>query len=325
MKISVIIPVYNAQNYLDKSIGSVLRQTYENWELILVNDGSNDDSGIIIDTFAQQDDRIKALHQANQGPGAARNNGLQFATGEYVVFLDSDDYIEDDYFCLLEKNAKNADVVLIDVNQVNPSGEIIQKEYMSAYAKYTKDALLRAQMTGKIPWGGVRKAVKLSLLKKYNIVYTAHAIGEEALYSFKVLYFANKIEFLSQKPVYNYVDHENSQSKLRIHDPWGGVVFALSNYCKENGLYEEFANTLNAFNMTATVVSLDRIACMYEKKEINKYAKERVQELFDSYDKNYPCDKKSMSLKAKIFVPFLKRRKYKIVLFCSKLKRIIGR
>ena len=94
MKISVIVPVYNAEKYLKKCLLSVINQTYKDWELILVDDGSTDKSPQIIDNIGKRDARIKVIHQKNAGPGVARNHGLEIAMGDYIVFLDSDDFIE---------------------------------------------------------------------------------------------------------------------------------------------------------------------------------------------------------------------------------------
>ena len=94
-KISVIIPVFNTEKYLRKCINSVIAQTYRNWELLLIDDGSTDRSGLICDAFAKSDTRIVVVHQKNGGRSAARNKGLDIATGQYVMFVDSDDWIDD--------------------------------------------------------------------------------------------------------------------------------------------------------------------------------------------------------------------------------------
>lgn len=94
LKISVIIPVYNAEIFLSKCIESVLFQSYQNWELILINDGSTDNSSQICDFYVLKDNRIKVIHKQNQGVSAARNSGLDVAVGEYICFIDSDDVID---------------------------------------------------------------------------------------------------------------------------------------------------------------------------------------------------------------------------------------
>ncbi|MDL2276840.1 glycosyltransferase, partial [Breznakia sp. OttesenSCG-928-G09] len=113
MKVSIIMPVYNSEKYLDTSIGSVLKQSYEDFELILVNDGSKDSSGEICDRYALTDKRIKVIHKENQGLSAARNTGIQQAKGEFITFIDNDDeYTENlllDNIPLMEEN--NLDIL----------------------------------------------------------------------------------------------------------------------------------------------------------------------------------------------------------------------
>ena len=94
MKFSVFIPTYNCEDALSNSIESILNQTYPDWELILIDDGSTDDSLSICQAYAAKDNRIRVIHQENAGQGAARNNGIGAATGDYIVFCDADDYYE---------------------------------------------------------------------------------------------------------------------------------------------------------------------------------------------------------------------------------------
>lgn len=323
MKFSVIVPVYNAEKYLEKCILSVIRQSYRDWELILVDDGSKDTSSQIVDDYAKKDKRVIAVHQENSGPGIARNNGIKKATGDYVIFLDSDDFIDKDYFSLLAPKAECADVVFIDVLQVSPDGKVLSKELMSSYKGWTKDRILRSQMTGKLPWGGVRKAVRKSILTDNNIHYTDHKVGEEALYSFRVVYAAESVAFLDEKPVYYYVNHEGSQSKTVMEDPWGEVVTTIANYLKTNGLYKDFADTVNAFAITAMVVSIDKINILYKKNTKKKLLKNRIEKFKRDYDYSANTDLNSMSVKAKIFVPFIKRGLIWPVVISSNLKKLI--
>jgi glycosyltransferase involved in cell wall biosynthesis len=114
LKISVIVPVYNAEKYLDKCIQSILAQTCTDFELLLVNDGSKDHSGDICEKYAQQDSRIKVFHKENGGPGSARNVGLEQAKGEFVMFVDSDDFVLSDYLLHFAASVKTnpADLVI---------------------------------------------------------------------------------------------------------------------------------------------------------------------------------------------------------------------
>lgn len=323
MKFSVIVPVYNAEKYLEKCILSVIHQSYDNWELILVDDGSKDGSPRIVDEYAGKDNRIIAIHQQNAGPGIARNNGIKRATGDYVVFLDSDDYIDEDYFALLAPKAEKSEVVFIDVLQIAPDGKVLSKELMSEYKGWTKDRILRSQMTGKIPWGGVRKTARRAILVDNDIQYTDHKVGEEALYSFRLVYAAKTVDFLDEKPVYYYVNHEGSQSKTVMEDPWGGVVITIADYLKKSGLYKEFADTVNAFEITAAVVSIDKINLLYKGKEKKAHLKKMMASFQENFNNSAAVDKESMSLKAKVFIPFITKGIVWPIVLSSNLKKML--
>ncbi|HEL2051871.1 TPA: glycosyltransferase family 2 protein [Streptococcus suis] len=112
--ISIIVPVYNVENYLDECIRTVLGQTYSNWELLLINDGSTDSSGSMCDDYARRDDRIRVIHKNNGGLSDARNAGIDNCTGEYITFLDSDDGIRGDFLeeCVTTANQHDVDIVI---------------------------------------------------------------------------------------------------------------------------------------------------------------------------------------------------------------------
>jgi len=111
VKYSIIVPIFNAEKYLDRCVGSILSQTYVNWELILVDDGSSDNSGKICDEYAMNDSRIMVFHQTNTGPGAARNVGLSHASGQYILFIDSDDWVESTFLEEYAKITESEDLV----------------------------------------------------------------------------------------------------------------------------------------------------------------------------------------------------------------------
>lgn len=125
-KISIIIPAYNIQNYLGGTLDSVLAQTYENLEIIVVNDGSKDNTGKILDDYAAKDRRIKAIHQENRGVTSARLRGVEEASGTYIGFVDGDDYIEPQMYTRLMENAKefDADISHCGYQMVFPNGRI---------------------------------------------------------------------------------------------------------------------------------------------------------------------------------------------------------
>ena len=125
--ISIIIPVYKVEPYLRKCLDSVVQQTYRNLEIILVDDGSPDSCGAICDEYATKDERITVIHQENKGLSAARNAGLDIATGDYIQFVDSDDWIEPDALATVLSIAEDhhVDIVCFGFNKHLPSGEIL--------------------------------------------------------------------------------------------------------------------------------------------------------------------------------------------------------
>ena len=322
MKISAIVPVYNSENYVGRCIESVLSQTYQDWELILVDDGSIDKSLKILKDYEKKDCRIKVIHQENKGPGIARNTGIKQALGEYIVFIDSDDVITKDYFELLSQ--KTEDVVFIDINQVDEEFKVICREYMSDKIGITKDELLRSQMTGKINWGGVRKSVKRDLLERYHIRYSDHRIGEEAIFSFFILYYATSFSFI-EKPVYTYINREGSQSDFKIDDPWGNVAELLKKEIKIINKYSVYANTINTFFITAELVALDRIAKNYSFLQYFQKSKKVIKSYRKKIDKEYGIDYKNMLLKVKVIYFFVEHEMPLIIYLASKIKNKLKR
>lgn len=285
MKISVIIPVYNAEKYLEKSIQSVLNQTYKDWEIIAIDDESEDSSYQILQMFAQKDSRIKINTKKNEGPGLTRNRALDQATGEFVVFLDADDYIEPDYFELLNQTVKNenADVVFIDVIQENIEGNVIKHEKMSKFKDCCRKKMLGCQMTGYMPWGGCRKAASRSLIESEKIRYSADTVGEEAIYSFELLRNAKKICFI-EKELYHYVNHPGSQSK-NPDGTWEITLEKMKKHLQEKKLLDEYKECLNAFAFTVSILCLLKDAKSFSSWECRKYFKEKVKKNQDLYGK----------------------------------------
>lgn len=303
MTISAIVPVYNTENLVGRCIDSVLAQSFSDWELILVDDGSTDSSLRILRNYEIKDSRIKVIHQDNSGPGIARNTGIKNASGDYIVFIDSDDVIKPDYFEKLSK--ESADVVFIDINQVDEDFNVLYEEHMSAYHSLSKDDFLRSQVTGKILWGGVRKAVKSELLLKNGIEFTKHKVGEEAIYSFLLMYYAKSFSFIKGS-VYEYVHRAGSQSDTMDDDPWGPVARTMKEKIVQLGIYEQYADTLNAFMATAAIVSLDKLAGNYSGRDYRRNATKRIQKYKEEIDRRFSVDLDHMPTKAKMLYPFLK-------------------
>lgn len=322
MKISVVIPVYNAEKSLKRCLDSVVNQTYDNWEVIAINDGSSDNSYKILQEYELKDQRFKILSQSNHGPGYARNVGIRETTGEYIVFLDSDDYIENLYFQeLVECVKKNhSDIVFIDVIQENPNGKLIKHETMSKYKNKTKDTIIRHQMTGKLPWGGCRKAVRAELIKRNNITYSEDIVGEEALFSFKALSSANIISFID-KPYYHYINYPNSQSKKGDDNPWGHICKKMRIFLKENNLLQDYHKTINSFGFTSSIITINRISNNYDICKAIVLSKNEMEEFRNNYD--YNLDYSSLEKRVLYMLPFAKLNMVWTIVLASKIKTLL--
>mgnify|MGYP004532818717 CR=1 FL=1 len=211
-EISIIVPVYKVEKYLERCINSVLIQTFDNFELILVDDGSPDKCGEICDKYAKLDSRIKVIHKKNGGLSSARNVGLDVAKGKYIGFVDSDDYINKYMFQKLYENIiqNNADISMCDYEEIVKDTIVIYKEN-----KNTKKLVLNSiealeniyKEKGWIYVIACNKLYKKSIFD--NLRFPVGKIHEDEMIAHEILYKANKIVFEDEK-LYYYLQHDNS-------------------------------------------------------------------------------------------------------------------
>ena len=136
--ISIVLPIYNVEKYLNRCMNSVVNQTYPNLEIIMVDDGSTDSSGILCEQWKEKDDRIVVVHKKNEGLGLARNTGIEYARGEYIFFFDSDDYIElntvESLYCAAKEN--HSDIVTFGFRTMDSDGKIVSETVPSIEKNY---------------------------------------------------------------------------------------------------------------------------------------------------------------------------------------------
>lgn len=213
-KISVIVPIYNVEKYLRNCIDSILAQTYKNLEVILVDDESPDKSPIICDEYRRMDNRVRVIHKKNEGLGYARNTGLDIATGEYVVFVDSDDYIEKNMIKTLydKLNETNSDTVFCGLKRVYPDGTVtnIPAYYnnMTFKDKEIIDKVL-LEMVGSKP-----EAADDTIL--YMSVW--HAIYSNELIKKNKIRFPSEREFMSEDISFHIDYLRNSRVVTYVSD-----------------------------------------------------------------------------------------------------------
>ena len=214
--ISVIIPVYNVGRYLKRCIESVRTQTYSNIEIILVDDGSTDDSGAICDHYAKQDQRIKVLHQDNKGQSAARNAGLDVACGEYIGFVDSDDWIHPDMYAHLYKALINYDAEVASLKCVFAYKDAMEVTTESKHLKSYcgKEALRMLMYEGAVgipaAFGIVRGLYKRCLLE--GLKFEEGRINEDIVFCYRVYEKARRL-VVSDRIGYFYFINANSTTR----------------------------------------------------------------------------------------------------------------
>ena len=210
--VSIIVPVYNTEKYLHKCLDSLINQTLKDIEIICVNDGSTDDSLKILNEYAQKDSRIKIITQENKKQGAARNAGLEIATGEYIGYVDSDDWVDLDFYEKLYNAAtkhhfdialgtnirvkKNFNKKRLNINE--------EKEYTTLQEKLD----VNVQWKNPCP---TNKIYKKTLLDKNNIKWPEGVFCEDRIYTLKAVYYANGIVTV---PNVNYYYYKNPSSTV---------------------------------------------------------------------------------------------------------------
>lgn len=222
-KVSVIVPVYNVENELKTCIESILNQSYETWELWLIDDGSTDKSPMLCDEYVKKDSRIHVLHKANGGVSAARNSGLQQVTGEYVLFVDSDDYLEKQALerLVTEAESKAADVVLCGFfYRVMHDNSVVKNVADTSFSGDNKELAMTcfAEVFGKDlinpPWN---KLIKRSILQENNLQFNeAYSILEDLSFSIQLLEKCSNIVIV-REALYNYVYKEQNNLVHKFH------------------------------------------------------------------------------------------------------------
>ena len=217
-KISVIVPVYNVEAYLERCVESILHQTYTNFELILINDGSTDSSGQICDHLASQYENIKVHHIENAGVSNARNMGIQLATGSWVTFIDSDDFVTQDYLATLASavEGENIGFVIAPLHHIK-NGIVTDLPPHSGKTELwsTEETMKELLMTTRTSFFPVAKLFKRDLLadEKFN---THYHLAEDALFLTELLLKTRCSSVFIDKPVY-YYDHREGSATTSVN------------------------------------------------------------------------------------------------------------
>ena len=266
--ISIIVPVYNNEKFLTRCINSILIQTYKNFELIIIDDGSTDKSGQICDKYKLIDNRVQVYHIKNKGVSNARNYALEKVKGKYICFIDSDDYVEKDYLKVLYTNIvkSNADISICGHN-------IIDKKIRKFYTKEVEfikennplDILIRHKYFKGHIWDKMYKYELIKNVKFPNINYY-----EDLEFNYNVFKKAKKIIYNSI-PLYNYCKNDNSL----LNSKFNSKKFVFIDVCEKIKKYYIKNNydliNINSLTDYLYICTIHAIALRYNKQDLKIY------------------------------------------------------
>lgn len=201
--ISIAIPIYNAEKFLPRCLDSIINQVVSDWELLLIDDGSTDHSGLIADDYAAEDKRVKVVHQRNRGQSAARNKAMDLAQGEYLMFIDADDWIDDGYLQFMISHMGEADMLQTGYKRVTPEGRILEQTSPNHRRCYT---LISPCM----------RLYRRAYLEQHHLRFQEGMIYEDVLFSAQ-LWKTNPVISVAEYYGYNYLVNPHSTT-AKPHD-----------------------------------------------------------------------------------------------------------
>ena len=246
--ISVVIPVYNVENYLHKCLQSVLSQTFTDYEIILVDDGSTDNSGALCDELAAKYESVSVIHQQNKGLGGARNTGIVAAKGKYILFLDSDDTIDADCLrvCYEKASAYDCDMVAFKQQAIFEDGNL----GAIYYCTLPENKLLTGEEIKPLMFSSsaCNRLYKTELFSKFDVYFPDRLWYEDLRTTPKFLCHINSVYYYADKPLYFYLQRSGSIMHTpdldRIVRERIESVEGIKSYFEQNGFSEQFKTEL---------------------------------------------------------------------------------
>lgn len=313
-KISVIIPIYNVEDYLEQCVESILNQTYTNLEIILVNDGSTDSSGEICDRYKNIDKRIKVIHKENGGLSDARNYGIEASTGDYIAFLDSDDWADKNLYMTLYKNIKknHADISICNFKKYYSDKDIEKQELNEVKCYSNIEALERLYCNDAVimvvAWNKLYKRKVIGDLR-----FPVGKIHEDEYLTPMIIYNANKISYINNELIY-YRQRENSIMNRRFNIKRLDYLYVLESrmkFFKENMLDELYEkNVCTYLEKVMEFYFLIKNSEIENKKSIMKKLKNKLSNLNKNLDINLPKNLKTEILLFNIYPGFYYIKKW---------------
>ena len=294
--VSVIVPFYNVENYIEKCLNTLVHQTLEDIEIILVNDGSQDRSMVVVKKFLEQyPDKITYLEKENGGLSDARNYALPYAKGEYIAFLDSDDYVEKTMYKDMYELAKKEDSDMVECNFYWEYPDKKKEDVGVAY-NGKKEMLEKVRV---VAWN---KLIKKEVLEKSKVTFPKGYRYEDVEFTYKLIPYLDKVSFL-KKPCIHYIQREGSISNNQnernkeIFD----VLEHVIDFYKENNLYDEYKDELEyvyiRYAFCSSLLRIVKIKDEFVQRKLLDLTWEKVNTTFPEWKKN-PVLKSKKDLKS---------------------------
>ena len=300
--ISIIIPIYNSEEYLKKCIESVLNQTYKNIEVLLIDDGSSDKSGQICDEYAKIDNRVKVIHKNNEGVSTARNVGIEKANGEYITFIDSDDSIDLKYIEKLYQNTEE-DCLIKQNNKEKLNENIIER---NKYIEY----LVSGKIKG-VCWGYLfetSKAKEIMFDKE-----TSHM--EDTIFVLEYLKNVSKVKILEEN-LYIQNIHNDSLTTRRSN-----IEKAINGYSYSICKIQEYLNK-NNISYDERLLQNRKIK-LIEAEFVKAQAENEIRKLLDNENVKEILKTTNISFKYKVFIYVVKKRNVGLIIVYIKIREIL--
>lgn len=299
-KITVFVPVYDVEKYIQRCLESIHNQTFQDFEIVVVNDGSPDNSEKVVLDYQKTEKRIRYFYQENQGLGEARNHGIREAKGEFICFIDSDDFIEPDYLELLYHaiEKENADVSYAGMQKVNKNGNIIET------FSQTEEELWSFEQPS-----ACNKLYRTSLFSAYNIWFPDHLLYEDLATIPKILMVSKKTVRVD-KCLYNYFVNEESITQTynkRVLE-MKKVLNILQTFYLENNL-KQYQKNIEYVHLYAGIINTSFrmiVSGLFSKQDILAFVKE-IEKIYPNCYKNEMA-KKRFPLKYRVICILIRYR-----------------
>ena len=286
--VSIIIPIYKVEKYLDRCIKTILDQAYNNLEIILVDDGSPDNCPQMCDEWAKKDSRIKVIHKENGGVSSARNMGLDASTGEYISFIDPDDIIHPDYYDILMSNIGNSDCIICSFKKFSNEIEFENKNSYTTETLTSIEAIKKGFFKNSnifyVVWN---KIIKSDIAKKQRFDEKMKN-GEDSLYSYNVILSCEKIKYL-EATLYGYYIREDGA--VKTIDPYGKMneVELTAFICKpymsdKDKTFRRQVKSVFAYKMCSALSFLKNNNEKEKCKIVKKHLRHNIDAIIMAYD-----------------------------------------